>query len=177
MYAKLGLFHQSRGNLFPEQTRPLLFLHDNKVILNFSRRPLLGSQREADTGNLVGIQKEALQLVQEAASRRCLSLTPQKGNMIFINNLAMLHSRDGFTDDSAHTRHILRLWLRNSTLAWSLPGELVGGHGRIYGENGRTERWELTPGEAIGGPGKRRSWTVHGGDDSGEETSGTNTSH
>ncbi|KAL2106511.1 hypothetical protein VUR80DRAFT_6643 [Thermomyces stellatus] len=87
---------------FWRKTRPLLLFHGNKAILNFSRPSLIGSQTNSgagDTGNLTAIQDDALLLVQETASRRCVPLIPRNENTIFVNNLAVLRSRAGSTDD------------------------------------------------------------------------------
>ncbi|KAI0543509.1 hypothetical protein F4679DRAFT_590419 [Xylaria curta] len=139
---------ESRGELFPACTRPLLFLEDGKAILNYSRRPLLGThtRKTGDmVGNLTPDQALALMAVQDAATQACVCIPPTKGNMMFINNLGMLHARDKFRDDSEHARHIARLWLRNPELAWNLPLELERGHQKTYGENGLGERWNLVP--------------------------------
>ncbi|KAG6841231.1 hypothetical protein H0H93_004302, partial [Arthromyces matolae] len=50
----------------------------------------------------------------------------------YINNLAIFHARDGFTDTPEKTRYLLRLWLRNEELAWKLPSELEDGWKRLY---------------------------------------------
>ncbi|KAG8157999.1 hypothetical protein KVR01_012271 [Diaporthe batatas] len=139
---------ESRGELFPACTRPLLFLEDRKAILNYSRRPLLGAhtRKTGDMmGNLTPDQALALMAVQDVATQACVCVPPTRGNMMFINNLGLLHAREKFRDDSEHARHIARLWLRNPELACNLPLQLERGHQTIYGENGLRERWNLVP--------------------------------
>ena len=44
------------------------------------------------------------------------------GDMVFINNLALLHARDSYVDpEQGPGRHLVRLWLRNPKLAWHIP--------------------------------------------------------
>lgn len=139
---------ESRGKLFPACTRPLLYVHDGKIILNFSRRPLLGTETrgtEDTVGRLTARQSEALQTIQTVAAERSIKIPPKRGNLIFLNNHGLLHARDRFVDDAVHTRHIARLWLRNPALAWDLPAEIRTGNDRVYGENGIKERWNLEP--------------------------------
>ncbi|KAK0714424.1 hypothetical protein B0T21DRAFT_274100, partial [Apiosordaria backusii] len=139
---------ESRGDLFPGCTRQLLYIHGGKVILSFSPRPLLGSQTRGThdvLGNLTKAQSVAMQAVQDLGDERSIKIHPRPGDMIFLNNHSMLHARESFMDGSDHTRHIMRLWLRNPSLAWSLPDELEAGRKRVYGENGLVEHWELEP--------------------------------
>jgi len=61
------------------------------------------------------------------AKRRALEIQLQPGNMIFFNNLSMLHARDAFVDNAAEgqKRHLLRLILRNEEMAYVLPPQLA----------------------------------------------------
>ena len=45
--------------------------------------------------------------------------------MVFVNNLALLHSRDGFEDSTEHVRYALRVWLKNEELSWKIPKPLL----------------------------------------------------
>ena len=66
--------------------------------------------------------------------------------MIFINNYAVLHSREAFTDDAEHQRHLVRLWLKNERLAWRLPAALEEGSRKIYKEDDEVEeKWVIVP--------------------------------
>ena len=48
------------------------------------------------------------------------------GDMVFFNNLGMLHARDRFIDNEAtrRKRHLLRLIVRNEEVAYELPQQL-----------------------------------------------------
>jgi len=60
------------------------------------------------------------------AARRAIEIQLQPGDMIFFNNLSMLHARDAFVDNEAEgrKRHLLRLVLRNKEMAYELPEQL-----------------------------------------------------
>ena len=64
---------------------------------------------------LTGIQREALDFVQEVANRPelCLSMHFAEGDMQFINNHSILHAREEFEDydDPKLKRHLLRMWI------------------------------------------------------------------
>jgi hypothetical protein len=136
----------SRGKLFPEIRRPLLFFESGNIILDFSRRPLTGTQSSPETlvSRLSQTQTEALKEIERLASEDQLILDSQLGDMIFVNNHSLLHSRDEFRDDSEHSRHMVRMWLRNADLAWVLPKPLAQGNHRIYWENELRERWAVS---------------------------------
>jgi hypothetical protein len=64
---------------------------------------------------LTGIQREALDAVQEISNRPelRLSMVFQEGDMQFLNNHALLHARTEFEDydDPDLKRHLLRMWI------------------------------------------------------------------
>jgi len=136
-----------RGRLFECTTRPLLFHHDNRLLLNFAREPLLGLggvARRPGLASLSAAQREALDVVEAAAKSCQATFEAAPGDMLFVNNHAVLHSREAFVDaPGLAQRYLVRLWLRNPTLAWRLPTALRAGHARIYGENELGERWNV----------------------------------
>ena len=69
----------------------------------------------------------------------------EPGDMLFINNHAILHSREAFADapGEAPPRHLVRMWLKNPDMAWTLPRELQEGNSRIYDDNELGERWNI----------------------------------
>jgi hypothetical protein len=69
-------------------------------------------------------QIDALDTVHFTAEKHCLKLDQMEGDMLFINNLGLLHSREAFQDDDSSRRHLLRLWLRNDDLGWKIPSGL-----------------------------------------------------
>ena len=98
-------------------TNALLHLNSHgQPILNFSVRNLL---------YVSPTQREALEAVQDLARRHKLEVPFQDGDMRFINNLALLHSRDDLKKSpGSDQRYLLRMWLRNEKLGWPIPTEL-----------------------------------------------------
>ncbi len=52
--------------------------------------------------------------------------------MLFVNNLAGMHSRTAFRDDGRDKRHVLRMWLNNPGKAWQIPPGLQLERERLY---------------------------------------------
>lgn len=67
----------------------------------------------------------------------------QPGDLVFINNLAILHSREAFEDSPASRRHLVRLWLSNETLRWALPPALQAGWRETFQNEEIEEKWEI----------------------------------
>ncbi|KAK4167462.1 hypothetical protein QBC43DRAFT_142238 [Cladorrhinum sp. PSN259] len=138
----------SRGSFFPCSTRPLLYYEDGHVILNFAREPLLGLNgvpRTAGLPTLTQAQKEALEMVEQVAKENQIVLHAEPGDLLFINNHAVLHSREAFSDpiENPNPRYLVRMWLKNEKMAWKLPQSLHHGNSRIYDDNELGERWNI----------------------------------
>ncbi|KAK6526001.1 hypothetical protein TWF281_011042 [Arthrobotrys megalospora] len=69
-------------------------------------------------------QREALNIVEIVADRNSIEIDLQTGDLLFINNLAVLHGRREFQDNEMAKRHMLRLWVHNPVRAWQLPDSL-----------------------------------------------------
>lgn len=146
-FANDPLTSKSRGRFFESSTRPLIFYHGQKLILNFAREPLIGLdgvRRAQGLPTLSSLQREALDLIEQIASENQLVVSAQPGDIFFINNHGLLHSREAFADSpSGPSRYLVRMWLRNPTLAWKLPRALMEGNDRIYGDNELGEKWNI----------------------------------
>ncbi|KAJ3569412.1 hypothetical protein NPX13_g6097 [Xylaria arbuscula] len=70
---------------------------------------------------LLPSQALALALLQETARTQQIRLPTRRGDMVFINNWSVLHARESYQDDGSATRHLVRLWLRNSELSLGVP--------------------------------------------------------
>ena len=117
-------------------------------MMDFARQALIGREGLPWTQGMAGAsskQIEALDVVESIAQAGSFVLPMQPGDMTFINNHALLHSRTSFVDSKQHVRHLYRLWLRNDDLAWKLPPSLQFGNARLYDQNGLPQRWELEP--------------------------------
>lgn len=114
--------------------------------MNFAREPLLGLagvRRAKDLCVLSQEQREALDLLEDIARDSQIVVEAEPGDMIFLNNHAVLHSREAFTDTSRASRYLVRMWLKSTTMAWKLPRALQEGNSRIYDSNELGERWNI----------------------------------
>ncbi|KAJ2903844.1 hypothetical protein MKZ38_009227 [Zalerion maritima] len=105
---------------------PLVQVVDGKVFacLDASR---LGSHPTSEPGrvpNLSPTQVRALSALMEVASRHQLRIESKAGDLIFVNNFAMLHARERYKDGETTSRHIVRMWLRNTSLGWTIPDSM-----------------------------------------------------
>ncbi|KAH8909178.1 Clavaminate synthase-like protein [Coniochaeta sp. PMI_546] len=88
-------------------------------------------------------QQEALSVVSSIATEHRLRLDTQPGDLVFINNWALLHARSSYKDcdeESGPRRHLVRLWLRNSTLGWDVPAGMRVQWEAAFGPDGMGDR-------------------------------------
>ncbi|KAH8654984.1 hypothetical protein BGZ60DRAFT_418179 [Tricladium varicosporioides] len=147
----------------PYTNRPLLFyspkqgLSPERLIIQYARRSFTGFlhlPRSQDIPPITEEQAEALDALHFLAERFSLTLDFQKGDIQFINNLALFHARDGFVDELGNERHLLRLWLRDSELAWETPVPLQERWDELYKDVTEEEQvFSLEP-KIRGGAGK-----------------------
>lgn len=112
-----GFFHHRRGQhdpgeppLSPERI-PVFSFHDGRLHCCYNRNPIDWAEKEGET--LSAQEVEVLDNFDSICHRpdMQLSMGLQKGDMQFINNYLILHSRTEYRDDADHTRHLVRLWL------------------------------------------------------------------
>jgi hypothetical protein len=134
--------------LIQQTTRPILFYHGGHIIFNYAREPLIGLSdvpRSSVLPSLTEVQREALDVLEAVAQVNQLVLENKPGDLTFINNHALLHSRKGFEDEADSCRYLVRLWLKNKTLAWKLPCVLREGNERLFESNEVEEYWNIVP--------------------------------
>lgn len=140
--------------------RPLLFLNKNdQPVFNFSRRAITGNEqfpRSKASSPITNRQAEALDAFHFIADQNKLRLGSRAGDMRFVNNFAVLHSRGPFEDSEQSKRHVMRMWLRNDELAWDVPEGIRKDWERTYEQNEDvTARQDLSKSFAqLGGSGK-----------------------
>lgn len=94
---------------------------------------------------LTPMQQHALAALSATATRHRLPLNTQTGDIVFVNNWALLHARDSYVDadrdgDGGGTRrHLLRLWLRNSRLGWAVPPAMSAPWEAAFGVGGNNK--------------------------------------
>ena len=116
----------------------------------------------------------ALNAFELAAARSCMRLTTAPGEMLFINNLGLVHARESFHSPTVDTtnrgpeagdagRHVLKLFLRDSSRSWNVPQALQPTWDKLYGGNQpdgtRREKWIL---DNSGGDSQKIEWASNG---------------
>ncbi|KAF3927100.1 hypothetical protein AA313_de0207004 [Arthrobotrys entomopaga] len=92
-------------------------------------------------------QQLAVEEIETLAKKYSITELLPAGSIVFVNNLAVLHNRNEFTEDPdkppEKMRHLMRMLLRNEELAWTTPRELWLDWGRTFGdfEGLNEERW------------------------------------
>jgi hypothetical protein len=103
-------------------------------------RPESGFLPAPTVPELTPQQRQALAVVSEVASKYRFRLDMRTGDMVFINNWALLHARDAYVDPGAGgegRRHLVRLWLRNEELGWSVPAAMLAPWEAAFGSGGK----------------------------------------
>lgn len=123
---------------------------DGKLMTNFIRYLLTGRPgvpKLASSPACTPAQIEALDAVEALARKHALTLDVRPGDMAFVNNWAMLHSRTAFFDDEDHVRYLVRIWLKNESpeLQWPIPAVFRMGHNKIFDEDEDTLKWNVLP--------------------------------
>ncbi|KAL4796862.1 hypothetical protein BDV19DRAFT_397977 [Aspergillus venezuelensis] len=106
-----------------------------RISLQYGRRYFVGFgalPRSPDIPPISEAQAEALDMLHFTGEKFCVNTEFQKGDIQFINNLAIFHARDGFVDSEEKQRHLLRLWLRDPENAWHTPDVLAPRWAQIY---------------------------------------------
>lgn len=122
--------------------------------MNFGRAALVGNEahpRPSHLPSLTNRQIEALDAIEAIAQATQMEIQTQAGDMHFINNLAILHRREGFVNGEAPTekRHLVRMRLRSSKHGWSIPEDLKLEWEEAFNNNnnnnGGVRHWHLEP--------------------------------
>ncbi|KAI1203243.1 TfdA family taurine catabolism dioxygenase TauD [Nemania serpens] len=127
----------------PYVRRPLVFhfpatdSRPERIALQYARRTFVGFgalPRNPNIPPITEAQAEALDTLHFLGDKFCVNTDFQKGDVQYINNLAVFHARDGFTDTPEKRRHLLRLWLRDPENAWETPSALQSKWGDLYND-------------------------------------------
>jgi hypothetical protein len=86
------------------------------------------------------MQQSALSSLLRAAERHQVRISLRTGDILYFNNWALLHRRDSYQDNDATSRHLVRLWLRNSQLGWKVPSSLSVPWDAAFKNNGKVEQ-------------------------------------
>ncbi len=114
-----GFYHHRRGQhdpgenpLSPERI-PVFSFHDGLLHCCYNRNPIEWAQKEGVV--LEARDFAAIDYLDSLCARPDfqLSMEMRQGDLQFINNYTILHSRTDYRDDAAHRRHLVRLWMHD----------------------------------------------------------------
>lgn len=129
--------------------RPLLFHEGGRIMMNLSPdrlRPPVEYLERSGLPRASRAQCVALDAIDFLAERHHIKLKLQPGDLLFFNNLGLLHSRKQYRDAPNQSRHLVRLWLRNSELGWKIPKPLLPEWHRVFDDDvGKVYQIEPTP--------------------------------
>ncbi|WP_111977036.1 TauD/TfdA family dioxygenase [Algibacillus agarilyticus] len=92
---------------------PVFTSHNDKFASRYLRRFIELSQDIEGVPSLTAIQIEALDYLDMRLNQDdvCFNLSFDKGDIQFINNFTICHSRNTYTDTTEYSRLLMRLWL------------------------------------------------------------------
>jgi hypothetical protein len=100
---------------------PTFTAHAGRLFTRYIGRYIHASQRHEGAPRLTPLAKEGLAMLDRLANDPAYNVVMdfQPGDMQFVNNYHVLHSRSPYVDDRAagHVRHLKRLWLETPLIA------------------------------------------------------------
>ncbi|MGW4386067.1 TauD/TfdA family dioxygenase [Streptomyces sp. NPDC004685] len=125
----------------PWQAVPLAHRDRDRLSLRYDRGRLESAQRYPEVPRLSSAERELFDLMDEAASSPELRLDVDlvAGDLLLLNNHAVLHARAPHEDDPnpEHPCHLLQLWLTPHqpralpSEFWGVENSLTGGRGGV----------------------------------------------
>ena len=117
--------HEESADQKPYYVTPCFNWFKGRMLIRYNRTFIESAQRFAEVPRLTAPQLEALDLMDELCNDPafCLDMPFESGDMQFICNYVILHSRADYEDypETERKRHLLRLWLRTSGFAQLPP--------------------------------------------------------
>lgn len=136
----------------PWYRMPIFMPSGDRVVACYVPRFIHSAQRFEELPRLTEAELEALDLVQTLADdpRFKLEMDFRPGDIQFVNNLVLLHSRTAYEDWPDRKRHLLRLWLSVPD-GWPMPRAFHARYGTDP-ETGRPQGITLPPGVTRNAP-------------------------
>ena len=138
----------------PWYEMPVFFPMEKHIMVSFVPEFIRSAQRFEAAPRLSAHHNEAFDRVKELANdpRFKLEMDFRPGDIQFVNNLIVLHSRTEYEDwpEAERRRHLLRLWLAVPD-GWPMPDPILARHGADP-DTGRPCGVSLEPGATLNTP-------------------------
>ncbi len=94
--------------------------------------------------------------------KNAFKLHPKKGDLLFANDMALIHAREAFDDGKGvMKRHLIKMHFRDPDQGWSIPSSVENEWKNVYGSSEnkgtREETWHI-----LHEPGLEESSPVNG---------------
>lgn len=120
------------------------------VLFRFSRYPVTGWQRQRNQAlnPPTQAQRETADIIQFTAMKNSITLPVVKGDMLFVNDMALFHARTGFDDGNIPLkRHLIKMYFRDPAQGWTIPPSMENEWKTSYSPNQadgtRKETWHV----------------------------------
>ena len=102
----------------PYYTSPVFNFLNGQLCTSFGPKHILKGHELEQTPSLSMTQLRAIKTAESIAASQRFEMTLEAGDMQFLNNYVVLHTRDAYIDhdDPAKKRLLWRLWLMNENL-------------------------------------------------------------
>ncbi|KAK5632157.1 hypothetical protein RRF57_007871 [Xylaria bambusicola] len=135
----------------PRHVQPLRKLDSRNVpiLFRFSRYGILGWQRKRNPAlpAPTEAQIEALDAIQFTAMRNSFKIPAQKGDILLVNDMALVHAREGFDDGGEMKRHLIKMYFRDPEQEWDIPTSFKNEWKMAYSskqpDETRKETWNI----------------------------------
>lgn len=111
-------FYRDRRDEIPAGKNPWYVIpvfnrHEGRLLTSYVRSTVMKAQRFAEAPRLSDAQIEAMDFLDALAEESALHLRMKfnPGDIQFLNNHFIVHSRTEYEEDPENPRHLLRLWL------------------------------------------------------------------
>jgi len=114
-WSKMGEYAEGEQ---PFYQSPVFNFIDGQCCISFGPTHIEKGHALPDTPDLTQMQRDAIRLAEEIAHKQRFDMVLEPGDMQFLNNYVVLHTRSAYKDhdDPAKKRLLWRLWLMNPAL-------------------------------------------------------------
>lgn len=120
--------------------------------MQVERRPFIGDPNSPLPEGFPAASRALLEIFQEIsalADREAITITPERGDIVHINNRAILHARDQYQDADGGDRQLIRwvqrMTVRDTEYGWTIPKPLEALYQDIYAHDPESEDWQFIP--------------------------------